>query len=288
MRITTLLSAAGALLAIVLFGAACSSTNAGSPVKDSAASVASTPAQSVLLSLQQSSDARTAKMEFKANISGIPAIGSQQVTGNGSVDFAGQKMAAHLEVLGLTIDGIVDGNTAYAKSSLFGENTWYKSDATAPSAHGLNGMTGIWTSLIDPAQLFDAVRQSSGSMTEAGHEMIRGADTIHYKGAIDLKERARAVNAPAEVLDAIDSSGISTLPIDVWVDARGYVARVQTSLAVSGSTGPAAGLSGDVTAEFFDYGKPVTISPPPAGQVKDASEALNSIQELLPKRTKTP
>lgn len=286
MRIPTILTAAGASLAIVLFGAACSSNDAASPSNASAASVASTPAQSVLLSLKQSTDAKTAQMEFKANINGIPAIGSQQVTGNGSVDFPGQKATAHLEVLGLTVDGIVDGNTTYAKSSLFGENTWYKSDATA--ANGFAGVTGIWTNLIDPTQLFAAIKDSTDSMTESGHEKVRGVDTIHYKGTIDLKKRAQAANAPAEVLDAIDASGVSTVPVDVWVDGQGLVARVQTSLAVSGSQSPANGISGDVTAEFFDYGKAVNISAPPADQVKDASEALSGIQNLLPKRTKTP
>ena len=40
-----------------------------------------------------------------------------------------------------------------------------------------------------------------------------------------------------------------------------------------------------MTAEFFDYGKAVGISAPPAAQVKDASEALSGLGNVLPKKT---
>jgi hypothetical protein len=290
MRIPMILTATGASLALVLLGA-CTSADAGPTTnqKSAAASVASTPAESVLVSLKQSTDAKTAQMDLTANINGIPAVGAQKVTGNGSVDFAAQKAQAHFEVLGLSVDSIVDGTTAYTKSALLGENIWYRSDGTGKNAQGIGGFANIWTNMVDPSQLFATLSDSAGSMTELGHEQVRGADTIHYKGEIDLQKRAQAAGAPAEALDAITSSGVSTVPVDVWVDGQGLIARIQTSLSVSGSQGgQPSPLSGDVTVEFHNYGQAVNITAPPADQVKDASESLNSLGNLLPKRTKSP
>jgi hypothetical protein len=192
-------------------------------------------------------------------------------------------------VLGLSVDGIVDGTTAYAKSALLGEDTWYRSDGSSRNAQGIGGFTNIWTNMIDPSQLFANLKDSAGSMTELGHETVRGADTIHYRGEVDLQKRALAAGAPAATLDALEGSGVSTVPVDVWVDGQGLIARIQTSLSVSGSqVGQSGALSSDVTVEFHDYGKAVSITAPPADQVKDASEALTGLGNLLPKTTKTP
>jgi hypothetical protein len=290
MRIPKFVTATAASLALVLLGA-CGSADAG-PVtnqKTSAASVAGTPAQSVLVSLTQSTDAKTAQMDLTANINGIPVVGAQKVTGNGSVDFAAQKAQAHFEMLGLSVDSIVDGTAAYVKSALLGDNTWYRLDGTNQNAHGIGALATIWTNMIDPSQLFATLKDSSDSMTEVGHEQVRGGDTSHYRGEIDLQKRAQAAGATDETLNAIKRSGISAVPVDVWIDTQGLVARIQTSLSFGDSSGSESNpLSGEVTVEFHDYGKAVNIIAPPADQVKDVTQASSILGSLHPPKTQSP
>lgn len=210
MKIPTLITTAGAGLALVLFSA-CSisdrtSTNdEGGP----AVSSASTPAEAVAVSLQRSIETKTAQMDLTAAFDGSSFIGAQTVTGNGSVDFEAQRAQAHLDLLGVGIDGIVDGATIYAKSTILGSDSWYRASAPTDSARGADGLTTIWAKVFDPTQMFETIKDASSSMTEAGHEQVRGVDTIHYTGSIDLPQ-------------GVAAGGKSTsVPVEVWVDGQG-------------------------------------------------------------------
>jgi hypothetical protein len=284
-----ILTASAASLSIVLF-CACSSADAGQSKnpQTSAASVGSTPAQSVLISLTQSTNAKTAQMDLSANISGIPVVGTERVTGIGSIDFVARKAEAHFDLLGLGVDSIVDGTTAYAKSPLLGDSTWYRLNPGKGDGQGIGGLATVWANMIDPSQLFATLKDSSDSMTEVGHDQVRGSDTIHYHREIDLQKRAQAAGATAEALNAIKESGVSTVPLDVWIDDQGLVVRIQTSLSIGDSSGSkSTPLSGDVTVEFHDYGAAVDISAPPADQVKDLSKATG-LGGLVPGMIQTP
>jgi hypothetical protein len=264
MKIPTLVAITGAGFALV-FLSACSSVDGNSTANQSGAAVsaANTPAEAIAVSLQRSIDTRTAQMDLTAAIDGSSFIGAQTVTGTGSVDFEGRRAQAHLDLLGVGIDGIVDGSTVYAKSTILGSDSWYRASAPADSARGSEGLTTVWAKLFDPTQMFATIKDASSSMTEAGHETVRGVDTIHYTGTIAVPQ-GRAGSKTASV------------PVDVWVDGEGLVARIQTSLSGMGAGGGVADmLSGKVTIEFHDYGKALSITAPPADQVKDASEALS-------------
>ena len=161
MRIPTILTVSGASLALIILSA-CS--GGGSTPAKVAASVADNPSDSVLVSVRQSTGAKTAQMDVTVNVSGIPAIGTQAITGNGSVDFGAQKAAAHFDLLGLTVDGYVDTTAAYAKSGLLGDkNTWYRTDGTNPNSKETpkaGGFANIWTNAIDPSQLFALLKDA--------------------------------------------------------------------------------------------------------------------------------
>ena len=279
MKIPTLVATAGAGFALV-FLSACSSADGNSTTNQSGAAVSAaiTPAEAIAVSLQRSIDTKTAQMDLTAAIDGSSFIGAQTVTGNGAVDFEGQRAQAHLDLLGVGIDGIVDGSTIYAKSTILGSASWYRASAPAESPRGGEGLTTIWAKLFDPTQLFATIKDASSSMTEAGHESVRGADTIHYTGSIAVPQGTTA------------GAKTTSVPVDVWVDGQGLVARIQTSLSGMGADGGVSDLlSGKVTIEFHDYGKGVSIVPPPADQAKDASEALSILGGGKdPGRTRTP
>lgn len=259
MRIPLFLAAAGLGVAVV-FGSACSSIDGESdkPASESART-ASSAADAVKASLQRTTEARTARLDLKATLDGF--TGSQQVTGSGAVDFDAQKAQAHIELMGIGVDGLVDGDNVYAKSTLFGDDAWYRLADPASNAPQAGGFSDAWARLVDPTQLFDAITAASSSMTMVGPEKVGGVDATHYTGNISV---------PTEQGNAAGAQSTS-IPVDVWVDRDGRVAQVQSSL--SGGSGPSA-LSGKVTVQLHDYGKSVDITPPPASQIKDLPDAL--------------
>lgn len=256
MRITTLF-AGGALGLSLVLSSACSSTDGDNRANSAFEASNGSPAEVVKASVQRTTDAKTAQFNLNATLDGF--AGSQQATGNGAVDFQAQKAQAHIELLGVELDGIVDGATVYANSDLLGDDSWYRlsgPDAESPSAAGVSG---IWAKFVDPSELFAMLQEAAGSMTVVGSDKVAGVDTTHYTGNIAVPGEQGSAGARS-----------TSIPVDVWVDGEGRVARVQSTLA-SGTDIP---ISGKVTVDFHDYGKAVTINPPPAGQVKDLSEAL--------------
>ena len=256
MRISTLIAGAVVSCALV-FSAACSNTDSDRNAVRSQLSGNGSAAEVVKASVQRTTEAKTAQLNLTATFDGF--AGSQQITGNGAVDFDRQRAQAHIELMGLQLDGTVDGATIYAKSALFGDSSWYRlsdKDASTPSDGGL---ASIWSKLIDPAQLFQTLQDASSSMTLVGSDKIGGVDTTHYTGNIAVPTQQGSSGAQS-----------ASVPVDVWVDGQGRIARVQSTL----SGGSGAAISGKVTVDLHDYGKAVSIEAPPAGQIKDLSDAL--------------
>ena len=256
MKISTVFAGA-ALGCALVFSAACSgaatSDNASGTQNPSSASAADV----VRASVQKTTDAKTAQLNLTATLDGF--AGGQQVTGTGAVDFDAQKARAQIELMGLQLDGIVDGANVYARSSLFGDDSWYRLSDTGAASPSDGGLACVWSRLVDPAQMFQTLRDAAGSMTEVGSEKADGVDTTHYTGNIAVPTEQGSSGAKS-----------ASVPVDVWVDGQGRIARVQSTLS-GGTDSP---LSGRVTVEFHDYGKAVSIEPPPAEQVKDLSDAL--------------
>lgn len=257
MRILTLFAGA-ALSGALVFSAACSNTSAGDTATRGQRNESSTAAEVVKASVQKTTEAKTAQLSLTATLDGF--VGSQQVTGNGAADFDAQRAQAHIELMGIQLDGVVDGANVYAKSSLFGDASWYRlSDpkSTTPSA---DGFAGIWAKLVDPTQMFQLLTDASGSMTQVGSEKVGGVDTTHFSGNISVPTEQGTAGAQS-----------SSVPVDVWVDGQGRIARIQSTLSSGGGNVP---ISGKVTVDFHDYGKAVSIEAPPSGQIKDLPEAL--------------
>ena len=118
MRIPKIVGAVGVSLVLALLAACGGATSppasAGVPPGD----VSQTSGDAVLLSLQQSAATKTAAVDVTADVSGIPVLGGQHVTGTGVVDLDAQKAQAHFDALGIGIDAVVDGNTGYVRSTL--------------------------------------------------------------------------------------------------------------------------------------------------------------------------
>jgi len=155
--------------------------------------------------------------------------------------------------------------------------TWMKLDITkAAAAAGVNTSSLSSLDQNDPTQFLEYLRGSSGGVVSLGSETVEGVLTTHYHGELELSrvlanipssEQAAARSA----LEKLGSGG--SFPVEVWIDAQGRVRRIEMSF---GGAGAAAGLSATITIDFKSYGAVPPVTPPPAGEVFDATSAATA------------
>ena len=90
-----------------------------------------------------------------------------------------------------------------------------------------------------------------------GAARISGVQTTEYQGSWS--------NTPGNVGPS-GSQGSDV--IDVWTDGSGLVRQARFAIEMAaGAESP--DFNGTITIDFTDYGQPVTIKPPPAGEVTE-------------------
>jgi hypothetical protein len=116
----------------------------------------------------------------------------------------------------------------------------------------------------DPGQGLDMLAGLSANAKEVGKEKVRGVDTTKYSGTVEVS--ALTKNLPADQAEQARAAfgGKSSLPISVWVDSENRARRISYT-----ATAAAQGISVNTAAtyEFFAFNEPVSITPPPAGEV---------------------
>ena len=135
---------------------------------------------------------------------------------------------------------IVIGDTTYIKGwSPSASEKWAKvpSDAEDPFEE------------LSPESLLGLLRSASQETARVGEEDVRGEATVRYTLTVDC-ERAEIVECDEE-----------TTAVDVWIDDDGLVRRIRMDQ-----------LALVVNVEFFDFGIPVDVEPPPADQVQELPE----------------
>ena len=125
----------------------------------------------------------------------------------------------------------------------------------------------------DPSHALDYLR-ATGKLKKKGTEEIRGIETTHYTGTVDLKKvpATAPARSRAEVRKNVDRlislTGHQTITVEVWVDGNGYIPRETYTNKL-----PIQNQKADVqsTLELFDFGTPVVAPVPPAEDVTDLS-----------------
>jgi hypothetical protein len=177
---------------------------------------------------------------------------------------------------------LFDGATIYLRFPALAAQVgteWVSADLAA-----LSGMSGVDLSALvgaagaDPTATLAQLR-GVGDVTEVGPEEVRGAATTHYHAVVDLQAAIEAL--PAEARAAMEASveqyqallGTTEIEVDVWLDADGRPARIVEVMPFPAGAGQPP-LEATLTMELFDWGTPVTITPPPADQVTDLSQVV--------------
>jgi hypothetical protein len=277
--------------------AACSSSQQDVVRSDggSATAAASGTAEALQSAAQKTTDVGTAKVAMTFDVTGVPGLGATTFTVDGAIDtkvgqssftFDVSKLAAALpasQQVGLSAilgDGnvqvVTDASDVYLKvgglATILGAATgqsWIKVSADSAGAGAVGAPLGDGTQVLK-------LLEQAGDVTAVGTEQVRGVDTTHYQGTLDVAaalakasaaDRAKAESELGKV--GIDPSAV-TVPVDVWIGtADGLVRRVQIGVqGVETTTSTATGaVGGTFTLELYDFGQPVAITVPPADQV---------------------
>jgi hypothetical protein len=134
---------------------------------------------------------------------------------------------------------------------------------------------------------------SSSGVTDRGTETVRGVQTTHYAAQLDLAKLAAQGGAAADDSDLqsmIKDAGMSSMPVDLYIDAQGRVRRITLSLTMKDtpSATPSPGASSDgldlpmsgtfsMSMDFFNFGVPVHVTAPPASDITDGSDLLKGL-----------
>jgi hypothetical protein len=105
---------------------------------------------------------------------------------------------------------------------------------------------------------------ASGNIKRVGSETINGVATTHYAGDVSTAQTLAhyASAARAELAPIMQSAGITSTHIDVWVDGSELVRRI-----VSSAVGAKATIKTRIDVLAYDV--PVDATPPPADRVAD-------------------
>ena len=181
-----------------------------------------------------------------------------------------------------TMTAVVDGTVIYMKfpaeiaAQIPGGKAWVKIDMAAVGEQaGVDFAQLMQASQSDPTQALQYLRGASDDIAEVGEEQVRGVDTTHYRGTVDLRRAAAQYEGPQReaIESAIDLIGVATMPLDVWIDDDGRARKMRYSQDMSKASSGAVDTA-IVTFEMYEFGVEVDAEAPPADQVTDLATLL--------------
>ncbi|CAN5535186.1 hypothetical protein BH10ACT11_BH10ACT11_12300 [soil metagenome] len=138
---------------------------------------------------------------------------------------------------------------------------------------------------LDPAEQFQQLQAVSPDARSVGQEKVGGVITTHYAATVDLNRqvdllRDQGEDEAADQLEkVIDANGQSSTPVDVWIDQKGLIRRMDMTIPFGAVAGPGASIS--MSMELTHFWAEPKIDLPPESDVFDATEiAKQSLQQI--------
>ena len=124
---------------------------------------------------------------------------------------------------------------------------------------------------MDPVQNTKMLTASKDAR-EVGKETVDGVETTHYTGTYRMEEAISKL--PPETQQQLrknNSAGMQDMQFDLWVDGQ----QLPRKLAMKSQQGSDGTMN--LTMSYRDFGKPVQVEAPPAGEVTDFSQMLKGL-----------
>lgn len=272
-------------VAVALAGVAGCSTNSttsngGSNGSGAGAALNISPAAFIKSALTKTSDYKT------VHVTGTISGGTLNATMDAHEQFSPSiAMSMTLSSSALNVTEILVGDTIYMKipqlSGELGGKTWVKIDLSAMGSLGsaFESMTNSAKSM-DPTQQLQLLL-ASGDLRKVGTETVDGVQAVHYAGTVDAATFVNSAAATAnltpdqisQLKSLLKAGGVTTESVDLWAASDGLPVREKVATNTS---------MGAVTVDLHmsDWGKPVSVSAPPADQVGDMSSMLGNLGSL--------
>lgn len=215
--------------------------------------------------------ANSVKLSFSASFVGG---GMSVAKGDGAYDFKNDRGRFKLSVvLGSSIEMVITADKLYLRQPATqpGDKPWVAvtQDDLAEAGSGA-GFLGQLRGQVDPRAALRNLGTSVKDVKKAGTAKIRGADTTHLTGTVDLSDAAIA-EAPedqrASMRQARDAIGSDGYPIGVWLDDDGRVRRLEYEMSVA--TGVGGPATTTVRLDLFAFGDDAGVVIPDAADVKE-------------------
>ena len=200
------------------------------------------------------------------------------ISGSGAVDMRSERMRMSMTfpIPGIgagDVEELFDGDAFYMRfpaavaQRLPGGKQWMKIDLKSlGKAAGVDLSSMLRANQSNPSDFLQALK-GVGTSRVVGQENVGGAPTTHYRATVNLAKAADRIpdkKSADSVKQLFASSGVNSIPVDVWIDRSGLVRREHVAVSAGG-----AGM--DMTISYTRFGVPVDTTPPPADQVMDAS-----------------
>jgi hypothetical protein len=235
-------------------------------------------------------EAGSSRVSMSATMTGV-AGGPFTFAGEGEFDRERARMTLDMSELGEATGGafagelemILDDLVMYMKfpeaitEQLPGGKSWVRIDLRqAGKELGIDLEELMQVQQSDPSQSLQYLRGASDDFEEVGEEEVRGVETTHYRGTIDLHKAVEQLpeDARGSFERAIDLIGTDELPLDVWIDDDGMARRMKYEQPLPSAGGEEGAM--ELTMEFFDFGVDVDVEPPPSDEVIDIQELIGA------------
>lgn len=252
------------LSVVLLVGGACGGGNG-----DGLA--ASNPGAALSAASTRTAKDGTVKMAMTAKLGGGLSVAS----GAGAYDFENKRGRFELTTaLGQGINIVFTTDKLYIKNPPTDTSgkTWTSATDEQLARTGANsGFLAQLRAQLNPQDSLRNLGSSVKGVHKVGKATVRGTDTIHIAGTVDLSEEAIAA-APKEAQEGMRqaraAAGTDGYPIDVYIDKVGRVWRLVYEMPVGSG---ASAASTTVRLDLFDFGKDAGVKIPAPSDVKEAA-----------------
>ncbi|MFC7261090.1 hypothetical protein [Streptomyces lutosisoli] len=115
---------------------------------------------------------------------------------------------------------------------------------------------------------------ASGDVKKVGEETVRGEQTTHYSGTVNVADMATktsnlSASQLADLKKQLTAAGVSTEKVDIWVNGDNLLVKKVEKGELSTGT-----MSS--TAYYSDYGVKVSATEPPASDTADFKDLLKA------------
>jgi hypothetical protein len=266
---------AGSVGLLVLVGAACGSAGQASSVGRSTGTIALTSYQATVARGSADVDTTWTMSEAHQGITTIATSGAYSWTSSrgemtsqaGTADQSKEIIVGHdvySQASGAIPAAVLGGGTG----ATWSETTWSGSSAATlfGSFLGTPGPT-------DPAALLELLDSQASSISTIGSEVIGGVETTHYRAHIPLSRIGPSGASPAQIRQARQMLGVSSVSVDFWVDSSGLLRQLTYGMTIRKAPMQVPQLARvlpmtmSMTLDLSHYGAAVTVTAPPASEV---------------------